>query len=190
MPDTLVFLALQSVSATPYSPSVKPILLEPRQRPAAVGIEVAFLLGQRLVERLVDERQRLAHRERLALGVEHLRVAGIDRHAGADSRLRQIHRRDIAACRWASATGNSALSAVTNSRRVAVGASRRAWAADENDAGCEGVGFRCPHAAWPFGPHGPSAADGEPCADNGIKERLPAGAGGAASLSLSACLKA
>ena len=36
-------------------------LLEPGQRPAAVGVEVALLLGQRLVEGLVDERQRLAH---------------------------------------------------------------------------------------------------------------------------------
>ena len=43
-------------------------------------------------------------------------------------------------CRWASATGNSALSAVTNSRRVAVGAFGRARAADEDDAGGEGVG--------------------------------------------------
>ena len=47
-------------------------LLEPGQCPAAVGVEVALLLGQRFVESLVDERQRVAHRERLALGVEHL----------------------------------------------------------------------------------------------------------------------
>jgi hypothetical protein len=72
-------------------------LLEPGERPAAVGVEVAFLLGQRLVEGLVDQRQRLAHAERLALGVEHLGIAGIDRHAGADGRLRQVHRRDVAA---------------------------------------------------------------------------------------------
>ena len=97
MPATLVFLALERVSATPYSPSLKPDLLEPRHRPAGVGVEIAFLLGQRLVEGLVDERQRLAHRERLARGVEHLGVAGVDRHARADGRLRQVHRRDVAA---------------------------------------------------------------------------------------------
>ena len=72
-------------------------LLEPGERPAAVGVEVALLLGQRLVEGLVDERQRLAHGERLALGVEHLGVAGVDRHARADGRLREVHRRDVAA---------------------------------------------------------------------------------------------
>ena len=71
-------------------------LLEPGQRPAGVGVEVAFLLGQRFVEGLVDQRQRGAHGERLAFGVEHLGVAGIDRHAGADGGLRQVHRRDVA----------------------------------------------------------------------------------------------
>ena len=76
-------------------------LLEPRERPAAVGVEVALLLGQRLVESLVDKRQCFAHRERFALGVEHFRVAGIDSHAGADGRLRQVHRRDIAALKMA-----------------------------------------------------------------------------------------
>ena len=37
------------------------MLLEPGQCPAAVGVEVALLLGQRLVEGLVDQRQRLAN---------------------------------------------------------------------------------------------------------------------------------
>ena len=72
-------------------------LLEPRHRPARVGVEVAFLLSQRLVEGLVDERQRVAHRERLARGVEHFAVARVDRHARPDGRLRQVHRRDVAA---------------------------------------------------------------------------------------------
>ena len=123
-------------------------LLEPRQRPAAVGVEVALLLGERLVEGLVDERQRLAHRERLALGVEHLGVAGVDRHARADGRLRQVHRRDVAALQVGERPGSSALSAVTNSRRVAVGASAargrqtrtmleaRALESDARSSGC------------------------------------------------------
>ena len=36
---------------------IKAVLLEPGQRPAAVGIKVALLFGQHLVEGLVDERQ-------------------------------------------------------------------------------------------------------------------------------------
>ena len=35
---------------------VEALLLEPRQGPAAVGVKVAFLLGEHFVEHLVDER--------------------------------------------------------------------------------------------------------------------------------------
>src|SRR5439155_17439572 len=38
----------------------KPVLIKPDDRKAAVSIEIAVLLGQRLVENLVDERQRTA----------------------------------------------------------------------------------------------------------------------------------
>ena len=142
MPATLVFLALESVSATPYSPVGEARLLEPRQRPAAVGVEVAFLLGQRLVEGLVDERQRLAHRERLALGVEHLGVAGVDRHAGADGRLRQIHRRDVAALQVSERHGQLGLERGDELAPRGGGRVGGARAADEDDAGGEGVGSR------------------------------------------------
>ena len=146
MPATLVFLALESVSATPYSPSAKARLLEPRQRPAAVGVEVALLLGQRLVEGLVDERQRLAHRERLAFGVEHLGIAGIDRHAGADGRLRQVHRRDVASLQVGECCGQ--LGFERSDELAARGGGRIgcALAADEDDAGGEGVGAGADHA--------------------------------------------
>ena len=77
------------------------VLLEPCQRPAAVGVEVAFLLGQRLVEGCVDQRQRIAHRDGLALGVEHAGITRIDTHAGADGGLRQVHRRDVAGLKMA-----------------------------------------------------------------------------------------
>ena len=60
------------------------------------GSVVAFLLGQSFVEGLVDQCQCGAHRNRFAFGVEHLGVAGIDRHAGADGGLCQVHRRDVA----------------------------------------------------------------------------------------------
>ena len=49
---------------------------------------IATELGEDGVEGLVDERQRLPHGEWIALGVEHLGVAGVDRHARADGRLR------------------------------------------------------------------------------------------------------
>jgi hypothetical protein len=71
---------------------------------------------------LVDERQRLAHAERLALGIEHLGEASVDRHARADGRLREVHRRDVASLQVGERLRELAFSAVTNSRRVAVGA--------------------------------------------------------------------
>ena len=40
-------------------------LVEPRHGPAGVSVEVTILLGQDLVERLVDERQRRAHARRI-----------------------------------------------------------------------------------------------------------------------------
>ena len=71
------------------------ILLEPGERPAAVGVEVALLFGQSFVEGLVDSAS-ASRTESACLGVEHLGVAGIDRHARADGGLRQVHRRDVA----------------------------------------------------------------------------------------------
>ena len=72
-------------------------LLEPGERPAAVGVEVALLFGQRLVEGLIDERQCVAHRECCAFGTKHLGVASVDRHARTNRRLRQVYGRDVAA---------------------------------------------------------------------------------------------
>ena len=162
-------------------PLVETRLLEPRHRPSAVGVEVALLLGQRLVEGLVDERQRLAHRERLARGVEHLGIAGVDRHARADGRLRQVHRRMLPRWRCTSATGSSALSG-PRTRAVVVGGSvvrlrqtRMMLEARAFVSQCHGIAFR------PFGSHRPGAADGEASADHRIEEGLPAGAGGAVS---------
>src|SRR5208337_3666396 len=74
----------------------KAVLLEPGEGPPAVGVEVALLLGQRLVERGVDQRQRFAHRDGLAFGVEDFGVARVDRHPRANGRLREIDRRDVA----------------------------------------------------------------------------------------------
>ena len=78
-----------------------------------------------------------------------------------------------------SASGSSALSAVRNSRRVAVGAFDGARAADEDDAGGEGVGVDASTCGFALGSHRPGAADGEASADHRVEEGLPAGAGGA-----------
>ena len=180
MPSTLVFLALESCSATPYSPSAKPDLLEPGQRPAGVGVEVAFLLGQRLVEGLVDQRQRLAHGERLALGVEHLGVAGIDRHAGADGGLRQVHRRDVAALQMRERLRQLGLERGDELAARGGGCIGGALAADEDDAGGEGIGARCRSCGCSRSVRiGQVPLMAKPASNHCIQKGLPASTGGA-----------
>ena len=64
------------------------VLLEPVQAELRVGVEV--VLGQEAV----DELQSGLHGHRRAVGFEHGVVPAEDRHAGADDRLRQVHRGD------------------------------------------------------------------------------------------------
>ena len=70
------------------------VLLKPSDRPAGVGVKLAFLLGQDLVKHLIDEGERRPNRHRLAVRFDHLGVAAEDRHARTDGRLSQINRRD------------------------------------------------------------------------------------------------
>ena len=68
-------------------------LFEPCKSPAAVCVEVAFLLGEYLVESLVDQCQRLSDIERLPRGVQDTGKPTVDGHSRADSSLRQINGR-------------------------------------------------------------------------------------------------
>ena len=78
----------------------------------------------------------------MPVGVQHLGVAGVDRHARADGRLRQVNRRDVATLQVSQGhwqfrfEGRNELAAGGH-RGV-----RRALAADQDDAGGEGVGAR------------------------------------------------
>ena len=56
---------------------------------------------------------------------------------------------------------------------------RGARAADEDDAGGEGIGIFGDNATSTFCPHWPSAADSKSCANHGVKKCLPACAGSA-----------
>ena len=117
--------------------------------------------------------------ESLALGVEHLGVAGVDRHARADGRLRQVNRRDVATLQVSQGhrqfrfEGRNELAAGGH-RRV-----RRARAADQDDAGGEGVGSDANHAPAALRAHRPRAGDRRSRTDHRIQKSLPAGAGSA-----------
>lgn len=61
-----------------------------------IPIECAVLLREILIQLLIDELERSAHRHRRTFRLEHLRIARVDRHAGTDGALRHIHGCDIA----------------------------------------------------------------------------------------------
>ena len=128
---------------------------------------------------MVDQRQRFAHRESVAPGVEHLGVAGVDRHARADGCLRQIDRRDVAALQVGQ--GHRQFRFEGRNELAAGGQGRvpRAPAADQDDAGGEGVGAYTDHSIAEFRAHRPSAGDRETGLNHGIQEGLPTGAGSA-----------
>ena len=153
-------------------------LLEPGERPAGVGVEVAFLLGQRLVERLVDERQRGAYRQRLAFGIEHLGIAGIDRHAGANGGLRQVHWRDVAGLQVCQCLRQFGLERGDELAAGGGGGVAARWRQTRTMLEARALCLSY-HSIAEFRPHRPSAADGKSCLDDGGQEGVPAGIRGA-----------
>src|SRR5690606_21236485 len=70
-------------------------LLEPGDGPARVVVELALLLGECLIQRLVDQFEGSAHAHRLAVGLEDFRVAGEDGHTWTYRCLCKVDRRDV-----------------------------------------------------------------------------------------------
>ena len=114
-------------------------MLEPRQGPAGIGVELPLLLGQHLVHGMVDQRQGVAHGYGIALGVEHLGVAGVDRHAGTDGGLGEIDRGDVAGLQVREGRGKLGLEGGDELAAGGQRGVRATLAADEDDAGGEGV---------------------------------------------------
>lgn len=71
------------------------MLLEPSQCPPAVGVEVPFLLSKGLIQCFVDESQSLSNGQMFAFGIENLRIARVNGHAGAYGRLCEVHWCDV-----------------------------------------------------------------------------------------------
>ena len=149
MPPTLVFLAFESVSATPYSPSAKPDCsnharaqrLSASKSPScsASASSRVWLISARAFRTVSG----------LPSASSTLGVAGIDRHARADSRLRQVHRGDVAALEMRERYRQLGFECGKNSRRVAVAHCRDARAANEDDTGGEGVRADAEHDRLP-----------------------------------------
>ncbi len=117
-------------------------------------------------------------RERLALGVEHLGVAGVDRHARADGRLRQVHRRDVAALEVGERLRQLSLERGDELAARGRGCVGGARAADEDDAGGKGVGSDADQSELPRSVRiGQVPLIAKPASNDGVKEGLPTGAG-------------
>ena len=95
--------------SVPKGAFVHAVLLEPGQSPAGVGIVLALLLGEVLVQVEVDELQSRAHAHGLAVRLQDFAVAGEDGHAGADGRLGQVHGGDVALLKLAQGLGKFTL---------------------------------------------------------------------------------
>ena len=110
----------------------------------------------------------------MARGIEHAAEAGVDRHAGADGGLGQVHRGDIAALQIDQRRRQFALEGGDKLAASGAGGVSRARAADQHDAGGESADILL-EIAGEFSSHRPGAADGETAANQRIKEGFPAG---------------
>ena len=154
------------------------VLFKPVQAELAVGIEVVF--GEEAVDLLQGGTD--AHGRTVCF--QHSGVFGEDRHAGANNSLREIDRghRGMLAAR---ATGHFVESfgegGVQFADEFTAGDGRSvggAFAADEDDAGGEGISIISDHATLPFSPHRPSASERKTGSDYCIEEGLPSGTSG------------
>ena len=102
--------------------------------------------GQDLVEGMVDQRQGVAHGDGISLGVEHLGVAGVDRHAGADGCLGEIDRGDVSGLQVREGGGKFGLQGGDELAAGGQGRLLQALAADQDYAGGEGVGVQANHS--------------------------------------------
>jgi len=115
------------------------VLAVPGDGEASRGVEVAFLLVEHLVEDLVDPRERRAHGHRRAVVLDDLRVAGEDRHAGADRGLRQVDWGDRPLLELAQGIGELFVEGGDEPAAVSGRGVVRSWAQREDNRGGEGV---------------------------------------------------
>ena len=118
---------------------VERILAEQLHAEAAFAVEFAFLLVIEGVQLLVDDLQCSAHAHGLAVGFQHALVAAEHANAGADGGLRQVHRGNVGGLQLFQRRAHFPVEGIDE---LAAGGAARgfvALAANEDDAGCEGI---------------------------------------------------
>ena len=126
---------------------------------------------------LLADIEKLNDLHRLSAGVEHLPVAGVYRHAGADGGLGEVYGGDVARLHVRQSPGEFGAEGGEELAAGGEGGGGGGAAADEDDAGGEGVGAFSDHSIGKLGSQRPSASDGEARMYRGIQKDLPARAG-------------
>ena len=162
-------------------------MLEPAVAKQRVGVKAARVGRQVLGDFAVDKHQRVVHAHRRAVLVEHRRVLAVDGHAGANGRLGQIDRGNGALAAGAANHGFQRLGQVFAQLALELAAadgvgSGIALAADQHDAGGQGVVTTCNLPCFHLCTDGPGAGEGETSAQYRFQKRLPAGAVGGVAL--------
>jgi len=134
------------------------------------------------------------HAHGRAVLVEHLRVLAVDGHTGANRRLGQIDRGNGALAAGAANHGLQRLGELLAQLALELAAADGvgggiARAANQHDAGGQGVISLANHASSSFCAHGPGAGEGEAGAQHGFQKGLPARAVRAVALGSVALLE-
>ena len=157
---------------------VEGVLAEQLHAEAGIAVQLALLFVVEGVQFLIDDLQGGAHGHGPAVALQYALVAAEHADAGADGGLRQIDRGDIGRLQLDQRRAQLAVQGVDELAAGAFPGVRRALAADEDDAGGEGVGTLRNRPRYTFCTHRPGAGDAETGADDGGEHGLPAGGGG------------
>ena len=126
---------------------------------AAGGIQTADLLVEVQIHFLIDDLQGAAHAHHRTICLKHPAVAAEHAHAGADGRLRQVHRRNVARLQLLQ---SGAQFPAQSRNQIAARCLRRIFrtlAAHQDDGGGESIGAVAYHSPSTLCPHRPSTSN-------------------------------
>ena len=144
----------------------------------AVGIQLAVLLVKVHIQLLIDDLQRTAHGHGGTVCFQHAGIAGVHAHAGANGRLRQVHRRNVAFLQFLQSRTQFPLQFRNQAAAGSLRGIRRALAAHQHNGGRKRIGAGRNGAVCHFGAHGPCASNGKACLDDSAEHGFPAGGSG------------
>ena len=140
----------------------------------AGGVHATHLLVEVQVNFFVDHLQGAADGHDRAVCLQHAAIAAEHAHTGANGRLSQVNRRNVAFLKLLQRRAQFAAQLV---HQIPAGRLRcilRTLAADQNDGGGKGVGALGNRAHTSFCSHGPSTSNGKTSVNHGTEHGFPA----------------